>query len=181
MKLIILLVIGIFMIGLSHAQTIPVNQKDSAGRKNGRWIWYYDRYCSLVKDSSKATYYCYANYLHGRRFSTISAWGDKKWKLVDSVATAQRGKLKLLDGKYTWYSETGKPMVEHLYKNGELVYRKWYYANGNLRVLMDYRKPYEGQPHSGELYEYTEDGRLKSSVPIYIYKDKNGKYYGGVI
>lgn len=177
--------LSLFLFGslaFANGQSEHINQLDSAGEKNGKWILYYDKYCSVVKDSQKASYYCYVDYIHGRRHVTEASWGDKKWKLVDSVFSHQQmGKIKLLDGKYTWYNEKGLPADIHYYNKGELVYRKWFYSTGELRILMDYAKPYKGQPHSGYLYEYDKNGKLKASSPLYIYKEKNGKYYGGAI
>jgi hypothetical protein len=165
----------------ANGQSESLNQFDSAGRKNGKWIMYYDKYCSVVKDSQKASYYCYVHYIHGRKNITESDWGGKNLKLVDSLFSQQTGRVKLLDGKYTWYNEKGLPVYIHYYNKGELVYRKWFYSSGKLRIYMDYTKECDGQPHSGYIYEYDENGNLRSKSPLHIFKGKNGKYYGGAI
>ena len=76
---------------------------------------------------------------------------------------------------------TGLPADIHYYDKGELVYRKWFYPSGKLRIYMDYTKECDGQPHSGYIYEYDENGNLKNKAPLHIFKGKDGKYYGGAI
>ncbi|HSY75940.1 MAG TPA: hypothetical protein VK890_03740 [Bacteroidia bacterium] len=165
---------------IAFGQTERLNQLDSAGRKDGKWIMYYNNYCSVIKDSPKASYYCYVYYVHGRKYVTEATWGDKKWKLVDSANNLQRsGKIKLLDGKYTWYNEKGQLMTIRYYDKGELVYNKLFYPSGKLCEWLDYTKQFKGQPHSGYLYEYVKNGTPKDTVPLHIYKDKKGSYWGG--
>jgi hypothetical protein len=181
MKSFALFVCILCMSAASFGQAEPLNQIDSVGRQNGKWVMYYDKYCSVVSDSNKASYYCYVYYLHGRRYVTKSSWGNKDGKLVDSVASPQVNRIKLLDGKYTWYDKNGKISTVCYYDKGELILSQWYYPTGKIHGSMDYRKRIEGQPHSGYITTYDKDGNMKGPFPISIYKDKRGKYWGGAV
>jgi antitoxin component YwqK of YwqJK toxin-antitoxin module len=141
------------------------DQFDSDGKKNGTWKQYYDRYWHVIKDSSEAAYYWYTYYDHGLRIYTEADWGCKTCKFQDSSFTEQSRKIKLLDGKYTWYDKKGNLFSERYFKNGHPVWWKEYYSNGKLYLLFDYTKKCEGEPLSWCLYQYDKQGILKATLP----------------
>ncbi len=144
--------------------TLAVNQFDKEGKKNGRWKLYYDTNWQVVKDSSKAAYYWYTYYDHGLRVYTEADWGCKTCQFKDSLFSTPVGKIKLLDGKYTWYDKKGHLFSEHVFRNGQPIWWKQYHSNGQLYLFFDYTKKCEGEPLSWWLYEYDKQGNLKATV-----------------
>src|SRR5258708_1106864 len=115
----LLLLFGVFIFAKAQADTL--NQYDANGKKNGKWILYYNEYWKVVNDSSKACYYAYTYYDHGMRTITEATWGSKEGKLIDSSTSNSIGKIKLLDGKYTWYDKKGRKSSIHYFNHGEFV------------------------------------------------------------
>ncbi|MGZ4035339.1 MAG: hypothetical protein ACXVPU_01745 [Bacteroidia bacterium] len=159
----------------SYSQTEALNKLDSNGKKDGKWILYYNTYWKVVKDSSKASYYSYTYYDHGTQLFTTATWGDKNGRLEDSLSGPQQNrKLKLLDGKYTWFDKNGKILSSHYFNKGEPVYTKQFYSSGKLYLYFDYLKKCEGQPYSWDLFVYDKDGKLKAESPVC--KNNEGKW-----
>jgi antitoxin component YwqK of YwqJK toxin-antitoxin module len=159
----------------SPGQIEPLDQRDSDGKKNGKWTLYYDVNWAVVSDTSKASSYCFTYFDHGTTIYTNATWGTPNGKLVDSSSAISRtGKIKLLDGKYTWLDAKGKVTSIHYFSKGELLWRKEFYANGMPRLYMDFVKKCEGQPHSWSLSTYDKKGKLLTVSPIC--RDKDGHW-----
>ena len=157
---------------LSYSQINTLNQLDSKNKKNGKWILYYNDYWKVVKDSSEAFYYGYTYYDHGTRIYTEATWGSKNGKLEDSLSSHQQmGKIKLLDGKYSWFDAKGKLFSIHYYNKGEPVWCKQFYPSGKLYLYFDYMKKCDGQPESWCLNMYDKNGNLKSVYPMCKHND----------
>jgi antitoxin component YwqK of YwqJK toxin-antitoxin module len=92
-------------------------------------------------------------------------WGCKTCKFQDSLFRKKDGKIKLLDGKYTWYDKKGHLFSEHVFKNGQPIWWKEYHSNGKLYLFFDYTKKCEGEPLSWWLYQYDKQGNLKATIP----------------
>src|ERR1051325_4208383 len=82
------------------SQSNSMDQRDERGKKDGTWKLYYDKYFHVVNDSSKASYFFYTYYDHGKRAHTHAAWGAKDHKFIDSTVSGQTAGIKMLDGKY---------------------------------------------------------------------------------
>ena len=105
----------------------------------------------------------------------MGAGGGKNYKMESSTdQSKQASKIKMLDGEYKWYNDKGKLQYVHVFKNGEYVSYKEYYATGELQTMFDYTKKCEGQPHSWTAYTYDKKGNVTSTSPTC--KDKNGNY-----
>lgn len=161
-QLLLLFLLG--MIAIAHCQDL--NKYDDKGKKDGRWKIYYDKNWTVVKDSSKATNYWYTHYDHGKRIYTEASWGCKSCKFQDSLFSTDNSKIKLLDGKYTWYDKKGNISSEHYFVKGDPVWWKQYHPNGKLYLLFDYTKKCEGEPLSWYMYQYDKTGTLKNTMPI---------------
>jgi len=159
----------------TNAQVVAVNKLDSAGRKDGTWIRYYNKEWKVVDDSSKAYYYYYTYFDHGNMTQSAARWGSKSGRLEDSsVGNTHLGKIKLLDGKYKWYDKNGKLFAILNFDKGEPVTWKQFYPTGKLYMLFDYTVTSAGKPHSYHIYVYDKNGNLSSDIVECRYL--NGKW-----
>jgi hypothetical protein len=65
---------------LSYSQTVKLNQLDSAGKKDGKWIVWLDADWKKIDDSTKAVYCRYTYYGHGTNIYPMGPCGKKNWK-----------------------------------------------------------------------------------------------------
>jgi hypothetical protein len=154
----------------SCAQTEKINQLDSAGKKNGRWILYLDAYGEKVADSAMATYYRYTYYDHGVHIYPMGGLTDKKGKIIAS----KNNNTKRLDGEYKCLDKNGKIKYIHVFENGEYISYKEFDKSGRLRTFFDYTKHCDNQPHSWYMYLYNDKG--DTTYGECIKKDKNGQW-----
>ncbi len=159
MRKLLLLLLFFFSVVAITAQGL--NKLDEEGKKQGRWELYYNQYWKVLKDSTNAVYYWYTEYDHGKRVYTEAQWGRKSFKFQDSLFSKQEGKIKLLDGKYTWYDKKGNISSVHVFKNGNPVWWKQYHPNGKIYLYFDYIHKCEDEPLSWCLYIYDKKGELK--------------------
>ena len=161
--------LSLFYLGFStllYSQD-TLNRFDKDSKKDGPWILYYNSYWKVVKDSSKASYYAYTYYDHGMRTITEATWGSKNGKLIDSsVSNQHMGKIKLLDGRYTWYDKNGRFFSTHYFNKGKFISCKQYYPSGKVYLDFDYMKTREGQPHTYHMYIYEKNGTLESDFHV---------------
>lgn len=156
----------------SFAQQVQLNQRDSAGKKDGKWIVYLDDVWKEVKDSSDAKYYRYTYYDHGENLYPMGTCGRKKWKLEAPADSAgKKEKIKLLDGEYKWYDTKGQLSSAHSLNKGEYVFTKEYYPSGKLMQHFDYTIKWKDQPHTWHIAIYN---KKDDSVKRYYFR--NGKY-----
>ena len=159
---------------LSHSQD-KLNQFDSAGKKQGTWIVYLNNNWTEVNDSSKASFSRYTYCEDGRNMHPMGHC-DKNWKFVHIGGNdLKSGRIKLLDGVYTWTDNNGKTRCKAEFNNGECLYFKWFYPSGAPQSDFDYTKKWKDQPHSYSVSEYDKKGGVKS-----WYYGKNGNIWGGV-
>jgi hypothetical protein len=166
----------IFCLGLtiiSYSQD-SLNQLDSAGKKNGRWIVYLDKSWKEVKDTNQAYYYDYTYYDNGYNVYTMD-WG-KNWKLVHAGENEQqKGRLKLLNGEYSWIDSKNRTRMVINYKNGVIVSSKWAYPAGIGFGTWDYTKKWRGEAHTYRYCEYNKNGEA-----IYYWMHKIKPYGWGL-
>src|SRR6478735_7238402 len=87
---------------LISAQSTPVNQPDSLGKKNGKWCVYLDKDWKKTNDSTSALYLRYTYYDHGTNIYPMGPCGGKGYKLQATTTG------KLLNGEYKWYDAKGR-------------------------------------------------------------------------
>lgn len=157
---------------ISYGQQARLNQLDSAGKKDGKWIVYLDDVWKEVNDSSDAKYYRYTYYEHGVNLCPMGKFGGKNWKLEAPVDSARKNeKIKLLDGEYKWYDTKGRLSSAHSLNKGEYVFSKEYYSSGKLMQHFDFTMKWNDQPHTWHISIY---GKKDDSVKRYYFR--NGKY-----
>lgn len=149
-----------------------INQLDSIGKKNGKWIVYLDDSWKEVKDSCDAEYYRYTYYEHGVNLQPMGKFGGKNFKLESPVDSAGKNeRIKLLDGEYKWYDAKGRLSSEHSLNKGEYIYSKEYYPSGKLMQHFDFTRTWNNQPNTWHIsiYNKKDDG-------VKHYYFRNGKY-----
>jgi hypothetical protein len=145
----------------SNSQNVRLNQLDSSGKKDGKWVIYLNMNWKSVKDSSNASFYRYAYYYKGINIDQMG-WCRKKWKVIHSGGNnSQVGRIKALDGEYTWMDNKGKTMCIANFNNGECLSFKWFYSSGLPQSVWDYTKKYDGQIHSYWISIYDRKGNVK--------------------
>ncbi|MBI3511896.1 MAG: hypothetical protein HY064_14640 [Bacteroidetes bacterium] len=165
-KLLLSLLIIFCFFSKLFSQPASIDQRDSSGKKNGKWKVYWDASWHEVKDSAKAVYYRYTFYDHGEDVYPMGP-RDKKWKLVASTETKSGGKLILLDGEYKWYDEKGILRDDDVFKNGEYVSYKWYYSTGELNQFFDYGNHWQDQTMSWHIFEYDKTGKVTTDTYVH--------------
>lgn len=164
---------------ISFGQFEKINQLDSIGKKNGKWIDYLDAKWRVVKDTSKAVYCGYNFYDHGENTLRITPFRPirfyHKLEVTHDEVQLVNGK-KILSGEYKWLDKKGRVVSIDSFKNGEHIWVKDYdwdrfgiyilgwnkKMTGKLHGYVDYRKTYEGQPNSYYIEEYDKKGNIKS-------------------
>ncbi|MBL7891316.1 MAG: hypothetical protein JNL63_01700 [Bacteroidia bacterium] len=160
---------------LSKSQTEKLNQLDSAGNKDGKWILYLDFKGDKVKDSSNAFYYRYTYYDHGIHIYPMGGFIGKNGKIESTTNdNHQTGKIKLLNGEYRCFDNKGRLIFIHVFKNGEYVSYKEFYKTGELQTYFDYTKHCNEQPRSWYIYSYDKKGII--TYTECVSKNKNGKW-----
>ena len=150
------------------AQSTPINQTDSLGKKNGKWCVYLDKDWKKTSDSTSAPYLRYTYYDHGTNIYPMGPCGVKGYKLQ----TATTGKL--LNGEYKWYDGKGRLSSVHVFKDGEYVSCDEFFPTGELSQHFDYAKKCEGQEHGWTVFCYNKKGDLILASPTW--KDEKGKW-----
>ena len=150
----------------AFSQNNLLNQKDSLGKKHGKWLVYWDSNWKELKDSSQSVYHRYTVYDHGENIYPMGSCGAKGWKLESTGNPS----TKLLDGAYKWYNSKGQLSSEHLFKNGEYLDCKEYSSDGKLNQHFAYSKIYKDKPNTYGIYQYS-----KGNTKYYIMcKGPNG-------
>jgi len=142
-------------------QPDTLNQYDSNNKKHGKWIVYLNDYWKEVKDSSEAIYKKYIFFDHGINLYPMGP-RDKSWKMEHKGdSTFSNDKIKLLDGEYKWIDEKGITRGIDVFKNGEYILYKWYFASGEINQIFDYAKTWKGESHTYSIREYDKKGKVK--------------------
>ncbi len=168
----ILSVVFLAMTLLTFGQTSGLNQINSKGKKEGKWIVYLDKDWEKVDDSTKALYARYTYFDSGTNIYPMGSCGGKGYKLEPGLADNK--KTTLLDGEYKWYDAKGKLSSVHVFKNGEYFSCLEYFPTGELSQHFDFTKKCAGQPHGWEVIVYDKKGNIK--LASMTCKDKNGKW-----
>src|SRR3990167_2183285 len=116
MKKFLLISTAVLGLTVAHGQTEPLNQVDSNGKKDGKWILYFDAKGDKVKDSTTAVYWRYTYYDHGVHIYPMGGFIGKNGKIEEPTDSKQTGKIKRLDGEYKCY-ENGKLKFIHTFKD----------------------------------------------------------------
>ncbi len=174
MKKLLILLITALSLTTAYGQTELLNQLDSSGKKDGKWILYLNGRGYKVKDSTKAVYWRYTYYDHGVHIYPMGGFIPKNGKIEEPPNNKQIGKIKMLHGEYKCYNKKGKLKYIQTFKNGEYVSYKEYTSTGELESFFDYTKGCEGQPHSWTIYIYDKKGNVIITSPTC--KDINGKW-----
>ncbi|HWY98011.1 MAG TPA: hypothetical protein VNY36_02895 [Bacteroidia bacterium] len=176
MKTFALLLFLLGSVSFANAQQDTINRLDSAGKKNGTWVVYYNSFLKQVKDTNKATYYSYTFYVHGSDLFINAPAGRKKWKMVDAgIESEHKGKLKELNGEYRWIDKKGIARVITDYKKGYCTVMKSYFPSGALADAWDFLLQWHCQPHSSTYYVFNKNGEIKETY--YFCKDKDYAKY----
>lgn len=142
------------------AQGEKLNQNDSNGKKDGKWIVYLDANWKETKGKEGAVYYRYTYYDHGVNIFPMGPCGKKNWKLTTpSADSTKSSEPKMLNGEYKWYDDKGKLVSTHVLKDGEYVSCKEYHSNGNVSQFFDYTRQYKAEPHTYCVILYDKDGK----------------------
>jgi hypothetical protein len=172
MKTILFLILIFSISSPVYSQSELVNQFDSSGKKDGKWIVYLDKDWAAINDSTFAVSTRYTLYDHGSNIYPMGKCGGKNYVLkhADSSSTLN----KFLDGEYKWLDANGNLSSVHVFKNGEYVSCKEYFQSGNLSQHFDYTKKGDGQENGWTLYNYDKKGNIKYT---YVFtKDENGQW-----
>ncbi|HEV7231370.1 MAG TPA: hypothetical protein VGO45_08590 [Bacteroidia bacterium] len=171
MKSLILFLILTTSALFSNAQTGSINQLDSAGKKNGKWVVYMNAGWQELKDSASAVYGKYTYFVHGTNLYPMGP-REKKWKIERTGGSDRKtGAAKLLDGEYKWMDEEGRTRFVDVFKNGDYQSYKRYYTSGKINQVFDYTKNWKGVPHTWCAYEHDKKGNV---TYYYMRKGPNG-------
>ncbi|MGZ3901198.1 MAG: hypothetical protein ACXVNM_14455 [Bacteroidia bacterium] len=153
-----------------YSQSATVNQFDSNGKKDGKWIVYLDKNWSKVEDSTKAVLKRYTWFDHGVNIYPMGRCGGKNYKLETNYPAGNT----FADGEYKWFNGKGKLSSVHVFQNGEYISCKEYYPSGELHQLFDYTEKCKGQSLGWTLFVYDKKGNITLTSPLC--KDKNGHW-----
>ncbi len=162
----------LFLQTISFGQTEKLNQKNIAGKRDGKWVLYYDSNWAKIEDSTKALYFRYTYYDNGVHIYPMGPCGKKSYRL--EPASLQNKKMTMLDGEYKWFDGKGRLSSVHVFKNGEYVSCKEYFKTGELSQFFDYTKKCPGQMHGWTVIIYDKKGNITLESPTC--KDKNGNW-----
>ncbi|MCW3085278.1 MAG: hypothetical protein JWP12_2644 [Bacteroidetes bacterium] len=174
MKTIFILSTILLSFSAAYSQTEPLNQLDSAGKKDGKWILYLDYKGDKLKDSVDAAYWRYTYYDNGVHIYPMEGFISENGKIESTGNSKQTSKIKILDGEYKCFDSEGHLRFIHVFKNGEYISYKEFYKSGALQEYFDYTKHYEGQPHSWYIYTYDKTGEV--TYEGWTKKDANGHW-----
>ena len=147
-----------------------INQLDSLGKRDGKWIVYLDNNWKHIEDSLSASHYRYTYYSHGTNIYPMGPCGKEGYKLESSNI----GRSKLLHGEYKWFDAKGRTTSIHILNHGEYISCKEYFHSGKVSQFFDYKKKCEGEIHGWHAYIYDDEGELLSEK--IMCKDKNGHW-----
>lgn len=162
-----------FALTIAHGQTEQLNQLDSNGKKDGKWILYLNGYGEKVRDSATAVFWRYTYYDHGTHIYPMGGFIGKNGKIESSSESKQTGKIKMLDGEYKCF-EKGTLKFIHTFKAGEYISYKEFFSTGQICSYFDYTKHFERQPHSWYMYTYDKTGKV--TYEGWIKKNEKGQW-----
>ena len=128
-------------------ETELINKVDSAGKKHGKWTVYLNEHWAVVPDNSKATFYKYTYFDHGKNLYPMGP-RLKSWRLEHADRNLKTEKPWLLDGDYIWRNRKGVIRMQDTFKNGKYVIYKMYYPSGKISQIFDYSKKWKSVDHS---------------------------------
>lgn len=137
-----------------------INQTDAEGKRDGLWLVYLDAAGDKTKDSTKAVYKRYTWHDHGTNVYPMGSLIETGGKIETTGATAEKGKIVLLNGEYKCYNKKGVLFAIHKFDSGHYVSYTEYHPSGSIRTFFDYTKHCDGQEHSWHMYIYDATGKL---------------------
>ncbi len=177
----------------SQNNNVPFSELDDQGKKHGYWKTFIDSNLTMVNDSSKATWYFYRLFYHGKPVIGLKFIPFNENELNEFTLTKPErfDSVTGIDGIYhiTWNRKV--PLAYKLiFKNGFLIERHdiltpdggnwdickfdWIYKNNSYSFF--YRKFHVWNKHKlRETYYYYENGKMKSTKTEREVKSSN--YY----
>lgn len=151
------------------SQDNKINQFDSQGRRNGKWLIYVDKNWKAVKDTNIASFKLYELFLNGK--SNYHLIGKRKHtgNLGSKIDTIN----KLLDGEYKWYDKQGILTDWYIFKKGDIVMQKHYSKNGDILDYSDYNITYDNEPYSFGMYLRDYRKSQSNVYTFFIYRKGN--------
>ena len=142
------------------SQNTSINQLDSLGKKHGKWEVYLTHQWKVVPDSVDAKYLWYTHYDHGTNLYLFGEWAVRFLKLTHdgSKETLVNG-LKVMNGKYTWTTRSGRVISTHELKYGHYVLYEDFKTDGRLHTKIDYTQKLWEQPHTYKMTTWDRKGR----------------------
>ena len=114
---------GLYSQDLSEINTDTLNQYNDKGKKTGYWIQLLNKNWNPTKKEEKAVFFSYVYYENGK--DLIGKIGFAFFKPVIKISgnKAQKNKIIILDGTYTFYYPFGEKQknVSLCYEKGVLV------------------------------------------------------------
>ncbi len=148
-----------------------LNQFDSNGNKQGRWVVYLNDHWKELKDENGAKFCRYTWYEHGKNIYPMGAM-SKKHRMEEVVhSNIYIGKARLLDGTYNWIDKNDRIMFALVLDNGEFVAYNEFTTTGELKQLFDYTDKWKDQPHSWSMRVLKKNGEMEC---YYMRLGKNG-------
>ena len=179
MKTKITLLISLFILTLClYSQNETVNQLDTNGKKDGKWIEYLDSTWKILKDTNQAIYYRYVYYEHGVKIlPELYCTAKKRLEYIGD--NNQDSKPVALNGEYKWYDKKRRLLSYDCYKDGEHLWGKnyrWGLFNKKLtgtktHEYYDYTIHYNNQPQSAYYECYDKKGNVRK---FHFMKDFKG-------
>lgn len=165
----------LILIKFVFCQSPLLNQFDSLGKKNGKWILYLDKTGAKLSDSLGASFCRYTYYDHGTHIYPMGNFISKNGKIVAAENNSnQYSKIKLLDGEYKCLDSKGRVKFIHVFKNGEYISYKEFYKSGKLHTFFDYTKHWQEQAHSWYWCVYNKKGKVQ--YEDYTKRDDHGHW-----
>lgn len=152
----------LFCLALFSCYTVfaQLNQLNTNGKKQGRWLVYLDAKGTKLDDSTKAIYKRYTWFDDGINTIPMGWLTTKDGKIETTGNPAEKGKIVLLNGEYKCYDKAGKLKYVHMFDNGNYVSYKEYFPSGTIQTHFDYTKHCDRQEHSWYMYVYDATGKL---------------------
>lgn len=188
-----LLIILLFIFNYSYSQIdgVPINQLDKKGKKHGYWKTFVDSNLTNVSDSTKATWYYYRLFYHGK-FVTGFKNGPVDKKYLDEfefVRPKSFTKPTPIDGtfKATWNLKDPNQYIL-IFENGYMKeLHNIFSADGSNWDISKYDKKFDDNPYSffyrkfhvwdkeklRETFYYYENGRMKKKKSSREVKSSN--------
>lgn len=147
-----------FEVGNVWGQQIPQNpnKTDKKGQKQGKWTILYDKDWNITQNREATLYYRVITYKNDQPKGIVNDFyrnGQKQWEGVLIAENPDK-----IEGKATWYAESGAIEMEQWHEEGIIQKAKTYYENGQVKETYHFRNGKK----EGEYQEFYPDGQPKT-------------------